>query len=452
MFSQGFSPPMPPMAPATITGMGVLAQLRRNALSSFPERCLSEPVVRLGLPMPGRALFLVTGGAAMAEMLQTRAGDYGRMPTAQRVLGPVVGRGLLTSEGEQWRHQRKAMAPAFSPRALPMMASHVMRATEPACDRLARAMGGDVDLYDAMQVLSLEIASTTMFSIESDGFRDELRAMITTYMATIGKPMPQDFLLPAWLPTPLALRRGLFRRRWQRLMRGVVDQRFAAQRSGEEPRDLFDLLAAVHGQNQADLLVDEVATMIVAGHETTALTLFWGLYLLAHAPDWQAAIRAEVRAQGLSGETAAAELTRLPQTRAVVNETLRLYSPAYMTARMARADTQIAGQDVPRGSMILAPFWLLHRDPAFWRDPARFDPARFLADPAPDRRHFLPFGLGPNTCIGAQLAMTEAVLVLARIVDQFAITLGDGARPVLPVATLSTRPDHAPAFRLSPAP
>lgn len=438
-------PPMPPFAPDSVGGLGVLGRLRRNALGAFPQRCLREPVVRLRLP--GRALFLVNDGAAMIEMLQTRAGDFERMAAGRRVLGPVAGRGLLTSEGERWRRQRLAMAPAFTPRTLPMMAAHVMRATEPACDALAAGAGAPVDLYGAMQALSLVIAAASMFSIETAGFRDELRAMITGYTTGLGRPMPEDFLLPGWVPTPLALRRAAFRRRWVRLMEGVLERRRAAA-PGADARDLFDLLSRAHGAAEPGLLLDEVATMIVAGHETTALTLFWALVLLCRAPAWQEEIRREAGGLDLSPEGTAGALARLPRTRAVVNETLRLYSPAFMTARVCVRDTRVAGHDVARRSMMLAPFWLLHRDPAVWPDPGGFDPARFLREPEPGRSRFLPFGTGPHVCIGAQLALTEAVLVLARLLGRFEVALPEAGRPVLPVAILSTRPDHAPAFTL----
>ena len=441
-----YYPPMPRLAPDSVGGLGVLYRLRRNALTAFPARCFSEPVVRLRLP--GRALFLVTDGTAMIEMLQTRAADFERMPAGRRVLGPLAGNGLLTSEGERWRRQRRAMAPAFTPRIIPMMAAHIMRATEPACAKLAVRANALVDLYGAMQTLSLDIAAASMFSIEATDFRDQLGTMVTSYVTTIGRPAPEDFVLPSWAPTPLMMRRRAFRRRWLRLMHALLDRR-RREPLPEQPRDLFDLLTQAHGASDPELLIDEVATMIVAGHETTALTLFWALVLLCHAPSWQDAIRDEARRVDLSAGASAESLRHLPRTRAVVNETLRLYSPAFMTARLCVRDTRIAGHAVPARSMMLAPFYLLHRNANAWSDPGRFDPSRFLLDPDPDRTRFLPFGTGPHVCIGAQLAITEAVLVLARLLSQFEVTLPTASRPVLPVATLSTRPDHAPKFAVT---
>ncbi|MGI4808061.1 MAG: cytochrome P450, partial [Janthinobacterium lividum] len=328
--SNEFTPPMPASAPDGVSGLGVLMQLRRNALGAFPARCLTEPVVHLR--MPGRDLFLVSGSACIAEVLQVRANAFSRVPAGRRVLGPIAGKGLLTSEGATWRRQRLAMAPAFTPRQLPMMCDHIIRATGDAGRELRRELGQPIDLYRSMQLLSLEIAARSMFSVEARSFRDQLRSLVTDYMRGIGRPSPEDFILPEWLPTPLAIRRRLFRQRWLTLIRAVVVAR--KQAGSGTVRDLFDVLAALH-PDEPDILVDQVATMIVAGHETTALTLFWALFLLAHAPAWQETIRAEVSNADLSSENAAAALPSLSVTRAVVNETLRLYSPAFMTARIA---------------------------------------------------------------------------------------------------------------------
>jgi cytochrome P450 len=444
-------PPMPPPAPDNITGLGMLFALRRNALSAFPLRCLDQAVTHRRLP--GRDLVVVTGRAAIRDVLQARAEDYTRVPAGRRVLGPIVGRGLLVSEGQRWRTQRRAMAPAFTPRTLPLMLPPIARVADATVAALRRQAGGPgdagVDVLRTMQAASLEIAATVMFSLRSAAFGAELGRLVTGYMAGLGRPAPQDFVLPRWAPTPLAIRRALFRRRWLTLVRAIVASR--PPRAADAPRDLFDLLAAAHGDDAEDLLLDEVATMLVAGHETTALALFWSVLMLARSPRWQDAVRREAAALDLSPDGAEHALPRLRAARAVVQETLRLFSPAFMTARLARRDTVAGGARVAAGSLVLAPFWLVHRDPARWPDPARFDPGRFLLGAEPDRYDYLPFGAGPHVCIGAQLALAEAVLVLARLAQAFAFHADPAERPVLPVAVLSTRPDHAPRLRLRPA-
>lgn len=433
------------MASDRVGGLQVLFTMRRNALSAFPERCLHEPVVRLRAA--GRPLALVTAPDAIGHMMITHADDYVRLPFGRRVLSPIAGRGLLTSEGETWRQQRRAMAPAFTPRNVPIMSAHIMRCTEASCERLARSRGQPVNLLDEMQTLSLEIAATSLFSMEAATFGAEVRALVSEYMRTVGRLYFTDVFLPDAIPTPLRRRRADFRRRWTQLIASIIEVRRKSGTS-DAPRDLFDLLSETHGPARQDLLADEVATMIVAGHETTALTLFWMCTLLAQAPEWQSRLAEEASRHDLSA-AAGKSLPKLEVARAVVQETLRLYSPGFMAGRLAKRSHELCGVEVPKGSIVLVPFWLIHRIPQWWPNPTAFDPARFLNNADPARHTYLPFGVGRHVCIGAQLAMSEAILAIARLARQFTMTMLD-ERPVLPVATLTTRPDHAPQFVLQP--
>jgi cytochrome P450 len=437
-------PAMPPMASNRVGAMQVLWALRGNAYSAFPPRCLEEPVVKL--PLAGRHLVLASSPDAVRHIMLTQAEDYVRLPLGRRVLGPIAGRGIIVTEGETWRRQRRAMAPAFTPRNVPIMASHIVRCTEAACRRLERRIDAPVNLLQEMQMLSLDIAATSLFSMEMATFGAQLRDLVSEYMQTVGRLHPTDVLLPDGIPTVLRLRRALFRRRWTRLIGSIIRMRRNAERT-DAPRDLFDLLSEAHAGQSEDLLADEVSTMIVAGHETTALTLFWMCVLLARSAHWQTAVAHEAGKLDLSVEGAATSLPKLVQTRAVVEETLRLYSPAFMTGRLARHSHEICGTRVAESSIVLIPYWLLHRSPRWWSHPAAFDPARFLARAEPERLTYLPFGVGRHVCIGAQLAMAEATLAIARLVQTFTIQM-PGGRDVLPVGRISTRPDHAPAFLL----
>jgi unspecific monooxygenase len=188
--------------------------------------------------------------------------------------------------------------------------------------------------------------------------------------------------------------------------------------------------------------------MILAGHETTAVALFWAITLLAAAPDTQDRIAAEAAELDLSPEHATAALGHLTYTNAVISETLRLYPPAFVIVRQAIAADQCEAIDIPRGAVIMIAPWVLHRHRRLWRDPDAFDPSRFLPDATPPPRFtYLPFGAGPRVCVGAQFALAEATLALAALTRAFHITREDTA-PVLPVAIVTTQPDHAPMFRL----
>jgi cytochrome P450 len=328
---------------------------------------------------------------------------------------------------------------------VPLLSRQIIRCTAAACARFEQSYGAEVDLLDQMQTLSLEIAATTMFSLEAATFGAELRAMVSEFTRTIGRPYPGDFLLPDVVPTPVRIRRTLFRRRWIRLIHSIIRTRRDARRT-DTARDLFDRLSEAYGPGQEELLADQVSTMIVAGHETTALALFWTCTLLAKSPDWQSALAGEAGGLDLSVDAAPTALPKLVVTRAIVQEALRLYPPLFMSAREAVRSHDICGTHVPKGAMILMPFWLLHRHPRWWPAPGTFDPRRFLGGVEPDRFTYLPFGAGPHICIGASLAMTEAVLVIARLTRECIISMVHG--PVLPVGRVTTRPDHAPAFVL----
>ncbi|MBO1359941.1 cytochrome P450 [Acetobacter sacchari] len=444
--STPFTPPMPSLPPDSISGFGVLTRLRRNGFSAFPERCFREPVV--SLRVPGKSLVLASGPEAMKALFIGQATTFRRLRMGRRVLGPIVGDGILVSEGVVWRERRKAMAPAFTPRAVAALTPHIAASTEKALQTLHD--DGVVDIFAFMQILALDIAAVTMFSMASERFNASLREMVTSFMAGIGRPRPADFLLPQSAPTVTDWRRARFRKRWVRLVEAIIAERPPAAAVGK-PRDLFDLLVAalgVNGASQRPEVIDEVGTMIVAGHETTATALFWSVWLLAHAEDWRKMAADEVLNVDLSPDNAAANLENLPVVTAIVREALRLFPPAFMTGREAVEDAELCGQVIKRGAIVLTPFWMLHRSPTLWSQPNAFDPGRFLRGPEPDRFAYLPFGVGPHVCIGAQLAMAEAVFVLARLLQRYHVAVCDD-RPVLPVGVLSTRPSRAPAFRLT---
>ncbi|WP_208545923.1 cytochrome P450 [Paraburkholderia hospita] len=436
------------MASDDLSGLGMLRALNRNAFEAFPRRCLREPVVKLTTPL--KPVVIVSAADSIRHVMLDHHQDYVRLPVGQRVLRPIVGNGLLLSEGDAWKSQRRAMAPAFAPKQIQTLAVHILDAAEQACCQLENRRGNAVDLFDFFQTVSLDIAATAMFSVDISDMSPELLRLITLYVTRIGRPSIADFMLPPWIPTIATVRRALFRKRWRNLIGSAMSARRRAAVATGRPdtartADLFDMLAQAHGNRTDDLLVDEVSTMLVAGHETTALTLFWACTLLARSPQLQAQMASEAMAADWSGMTSPVVVPDLPLARAVVQETLRLYSPAFLTARLAKRPDRICGTEVPKGSMVLIPFWLLHRDPHRWHSPDSFDPSRFADGRQPGRFDYLPFGIGPHVCIGAQLAMLEATIVLARLVRDNVIAPGDGL-PALPVGVLSTRPSYFPKF------
>jgi unspecific monooxygenase len=443
--------PQAPVAPAgALSGRVIAKALRENALLAFPPEAFEEDVVVRGFL--GRQQLILNRPQGIHHILVENPDNYRRTAATIRMLRPLLGKGLLLSEGEEWKHQRRIVAPAFAPRTLPLLAHHVARAAGAAVGKLAASGERPIDLLTAMQSLALEIAGTSMFSLSMERYRPELRDLITRYTAHLGRPTLLDFLLPLAIPSPRDLARRRVRGRWMKLIGQIIAER--QQKASEAaPGDLFDLLSTARNPESgapfsAKELADQVATMISAGHETTGLALFWSLYLVAAAPAVQKQIAAEVAALDLGPDGAAEALLRLVYTRAVVQEALRLYPPAFTIARQARAADVAGGIPVPTRAVVFIAPWVLHRHRRLWAQPETFDPGRFLPGaPAPDRFAYLPFGIGPRVCIGAQFALTEATLVLATMIRAFHIERADG-EPVMPIAIVTTQPDHPPLFRL----
>jgi unspecific monooxygenase len=426
------------------TGRDIARALGENALLAFPPEAFEEEVVvRRFL---GRRQVILSRPAAIHHILVDNPANYRRTRPTIRMLWPLLGTGLLLSEGEDWRDQRRTVAPALGPRTVPLLARHVARATAAAIGRLAGRGGRPVDLLAEMQFLALEIAGRSMFSLAMDRQGPELRALLAGYAERIGRPNLFDFLLPLPIPTLRDLARRRFRRRWTAQIRQLIAERRAAGPEGASG-DLFDLLSAK--ESDTERLTDQVATLIAAGHETTAVALFWALYLVAVTPGVDERIAAEAGPLDLGPEGAAEALPRLVYTRAVVQEALRLYPPAFTLVRQARGPDLAGGIAIPPSAIVMIAPWVLHRHRRLWDEPERFDPGRFLPGaPPPERCAYLPFGMGPRVCVGAQFALTEATLVLAAMIRAFHIERA-GTEPVVPVAIVTTQPDHPPLFRLT---
>ncbi len=431
---------------------GFVRSLRDNAIGIFPPQAFEEEIVFRRVF--GRRQVIMSRPAGIQHILVDNAANYRRTAAGIRILRPLLGRGLLLSQGEDWRRQRRTLAPAFAPRTLPILARHVARAAHAATVSLEAAGAGPVNLLAAMQYLALEIAGASMFSLEVEHYGAELRGLITGYARRLGRPNLLDFMLPPSIPSPRDVLRWRFRRRWLRLIGRIIAARRAHGEAGA-PRDLFDLMASAADPESGALfpprrLADQVATMIVAGHETTAVALFWSLYLLAGSPEIQERLAAEVAGVDLGPDNAAAALGALVYTRAVVQEAIRLYPPAFTLARQAIKPDTAGGVPIPANTVVLIAPWVLHRHRRLWDRPEVFDPSRFMPDAAPPGRFaYLPFGVGPRVCIGAQFALTEAVLVLATLIQAFRIERGDDI-PVVPRAVVTTQPDHPPPFLLHP--
>ncbi len=444
-------PPRPPLAPREPGLPGFLHAVRHNALTLWSERAYQEPILANRLLI--RTNVLVNDPDAIHRVLVDNHTNYRRSPASIRILRPIAGEGLLLSEGDAWRHQRRTIAPALAPRVLPILAHHIVTTVEEALDALATQADQPVNLLAAMQMLALEIAGRSMLSQEMRQFGAPMRTLLTEYARQLSRPNLFDMLLPPSVPTLRDLRRRRFQARWMALVETIMHERMRAPEP-ETPRDLFDLLRAARDPETGASfppvqLRDQLATMILAGHETTAVTLFWALSLLAQDPDEQQRVAAEAGAVPIEPDSAMAAMPRLARTRAVINETLRLYPPAFAIVREAIGPDRLGSLEVPKASVVMIAPWVLHRHQRLWRDPDAFDPSRFMPDvPAPPRFAYLPFGAGPRVCVGAQFALAEATLALAMLLRRFRVSLEEA--PPVPAAVVTTQPERPVPFRLTP--
>jgi unspecific monooxygenase len=442
-------PPAPPRAPESMTAFGRIMAMRESPIATWGQRAYEEDILR-GRFL-GRSSFILNTPDTIRHVLVDNYENYTRTPAGFRVLRPMLGEGLLIAEGRAWKHQRRTLAPAFTPRAVTTLIPHMVAATDETIAKLKAVSHAPVDLREVMQRMTLEIAGRTMFSFGMDRHGAALRDFVMEYGENLARPNFLDLALPLGWPTPRDFSRARFRKRWTSFVGMLMAERRAAGKNeGAPPRDLFDLMGAARDPETGaaftdEQLGDEVATMILAGHETTATALFWSLYLLALDPATQEELASEAQAAAIDG---ALDIEQLKFTRAVVEETMRLYPPAFLIARAAAGADTIAGFPVKKHDVVLIAPWLLHRHEKLWRDPNAFIPQRFMTGTPPDRFAYLPFGVGARVCIGAHFALVEAVLALAKIIGAFRVTLVDKA-PVMPVGVVTTQPDRSPMFAIT---
>ena len=335
-----FVPPRPPIPTRELPFLQFLRAIRTNALTMWTEKAYQEDVlVRRFL---GRSHMLLNAPDAIHHVLVENHANYRRSPASIRILRPITGNGLLLSDGEDWRLQRRTIAPALAPRTLPVLARHIVTSTREAIAVLSTQTNQPVGLLAAMQNLALDIAGRSMFSLETRQYGAAMRRLLTEYSLNYSKPHLFDMVLPPSIPTLRDLGRRRFQRRWMALMAEMMQPRLAAP-AADTPRDLFDLLLAARDPETGegfspDQLRDQIATMILAGHETTAVTLFWSLVLLSGAPDEQRRVAEEARGVEITPDNAMAAMPHLIRTRAVISEAMQALS-ARLRHR-ARGDRQ----------------------------------------------------------------------------------------------------------------
>ncbi|PZO67843.1 MAG: cytochrome P450 [Paracoccus denitrificans] len=446
-------PDLPPRVRLTTQPLGIVGSAmaaRRNVLEIIPQLAVEQPIVSGNM---GIRWHMVMDPDALRVILKDKVDDYPKSVVTRLILEPAIGESLFVAEGAHWRWQRRAAAPAFSARNVEALGGVMTAAAEASADRIATATqsGQPFDAFDEMVAATFDVISDVTFSGDKGFDRDAVHHTIERYIARTARVSLLDVLgAPAWVPRPGRLFSGGQLRRTRAIADSAIAER--ARRGPRTPPDLLDLLRA--GQdpetdrrmNDAELR-DNLLTFIVAGHETTALTLSWALYLLAAYPDVQD--RVAVEAAALGGPATADDLPQLGYTTQVVNETLRLYPPAAFLSRTSRIDDTLAGREVRPNDTVMLPIYALHRNKLLWDNPDAFDPDRFAPGVERDRFAFLPFGAGPRICIGANFALQEAAIILATLLQRFRFDTVPGRVPY-PRMILTLRPQGGVWLRATP--
>jgi len=418
-----------------------LAMARRNVLSIIPELAVKQPMVSGKM---GKRWHMVMDPTAIREMLLDRVDDYPKSQVTKNLLRPAIGDSLFIAEGAQWRWQRRAVAPAFSHRNMLNLAPIMTAAAERSADRISSAGPAAINLLDEMVTTTFDVISDVTFS-GGDGFdRGAVHRAIDAYIAEAGKISLFDILgFPDWLPRPGRAMSGRALRDMKRIADDAIRAR--AQRGTSKMPDLLDLLLGgvdpetKRQMNTAELR-DNLLTFIVAGHETTALTLSWALYLVGFDQKVQDKARSEAQSVLAGRAATGTDVEHLPYIRQIIDETLRLYPPAGMISRTAQKHDILSNREVKPGDTVMIPIYALGRHRLLWENPDAFDPDRFRNRKAIDRYAYLPFGDGPRICIGASFAQQEAVIILATLLSRFRFAPVGGKDPE-PVMILTLRPE-----------
>jgi cytochrome P450 len=396
----------------------------RTDMLGFFEECFREHGDAAYFRMPGRRTMLLSHPDDIEHVLVTENRRFIKN-YALSFLQPLLGNGLLLNEGDSWLRQRKLIQPAFSK---PRVESYGPAMVE-ASDRMLRGWraGETLDLAPELHKLTMTIAARTLLGIDISGQFGEVVACLQTVLHDFLARFRAAIPAPYWLPTPRNLRLKRAVRRLDAILQELIEERRASNNWGG---DFLSILMQARDEDDGTgasdrQLRDEVMTLFVAGHETTANTLSWTLYLLGLHPEIQRQVRDEVRDVLGERPPTAADLPKLTLCERVIRESMRLFPPAYVIGRRPLEDITIGGHFIAKGTNVLMSQWIVHRDARWYNEPLSFAPDRWadgLANRLPKYAYF-PFGGGPRVCIGNTFAMFEATLILAMIAQRFELAL-----------------------------
>ena len=418
-----------------------IANMRDNILLAIPAQALESPI------FSGRTVMrwhMIMEPAAIRRVLLDAVDDYPKSNVTKTLLSPAIGDSLFIAEGAHWRWQRRATAPAFAYRSVTALGPVMSRAAEQACARITAAGPRAVDLTEEMVTATFDVIADVTFSGDDMMDRAAVHDAIDGYITQAGRVSMLDLLgAPPCVPRP-GRRDAMKQLEVTKTAADAAIERRKARGTCDVP-DLLDLLLSAEDPKTGRTMTtselrDNLLTFIVAGHETTAQTIAWALYLMGHDPDVQDRARTEAQA-ALQGRAAGADdLPSLPYVRQIIDETLRLYPAGGLLSRTAMADDTLCGTKIKKGDTVMIPVYALGRHRDLWDAPDEFRPERFKDRKAIDRYAYLPFGDGPRVCIGASFALQEAVIILATLLSRFRFSAVKGHTPD-PKMLITLRPE-----------
>lgn len=433
--------------------MGILQSLaaaRSNVLSIIPEIATKQPIIS---GKTGKRWHMVMDPEGLRNILLKNVENYPKSAVTKNLLKPAIGDSLFVAEGSHWRWQRRAAAPVFSHRNVMNLSPIMSAAAARSCERIRNNNENPINFFDEMVTTTFDVISDVTFS-DDEGFdRISVHRAIDSYIAEAGKISLPDILgFPEWVPRLGRIMSGHNLKEMKRLADNVIDRRRGG--ASKSPLDLLDLLLSgvdpkTNRKMDTGELRDNLLTFIVAGHETTALTLSWALYLLANDQRVQDLARNEVNEHVLKDQVVGGDVQNLKYVRSIIDEALRLYPPAALVSRTAVGPDELCGREVKPGDTVIIPIYALHRHHKLWSRPDSFCPERFESDRLIDRYAYLPFGDGPRVCIGANFAINEAVIILSTLVKNFRFKPVSGRVPS-PKMILTLRPEGGVWLRAEP--
>ncbi len=444
--------PSPP-GPGRYIPYGDLQAIRRSPLGALARLAQQYGDV-LKYPVGFWTIYVVSDPAGVRHVLQENSRNYSKATFQYSLLGLVAGQGLLSSDGAFWLRQRRLIQPAFHRDRLMRLATLTTDATAAMLDRWdgVASRGDALDIDGEMMRLTLEIVGTALFSVDLANDADALSRAALATLDHIAHRARSPLAFPPTMPTP---RNRAFMMALRTLDRAIFDLIARRRRDPDEADDLLSMLMlardAETGEGMNDKqLRDEIITFLIAGHETIASLLVWTWYALSLHPAVERKLHDELTTTLSHRPPTMDDLSRLPYTRMVVDETLRLYPPSWISTRRAIECDTIGGYRIPANALIVMSPYLTHRRVNEWPNPEGFDPERFTPaeNAARPRFAYFPFGGGPHLCIGQSFALVEAQLIIASIAQRYRLALTTGQQiEVAPLVTL--RPKHGMLMHLA---